>query len=109
MAVTPQTNKFSRHIIDKYHLSFDILGDPGNELAIKFGLLYELSDDLRNAYQSLGIYLQRFNADGSWRLPMPARYVIDSDSIIRSANVNPDHTVRPEPAETIAFIREMQG
>ena len=107
MAVTPQTGKFSRHVIDKHRLTFDILSDPGSELAGQFGLVYDLPQDLREVYFAFGIDLQRFNADGTWRLPMPARYVIDSDSVIRWSNVSPDHTIRPEPAETIAFIREM--
>ena len=109
IAVTPQTEKFTRHVIGKHHLTFDILSDPGSELAQKFGLVYELAEDLRNVYLGFGIDLQRFNADNTWRLPMPARYVIDGSSVIRWSNVSPDHTVRPEPAETIAFIREMLG
>ena len=107
--MTPQTEKFSRHVIDKHHLTFDILGDPGSELAQKFGLVYDVPEDLQKVYTGFGIDLQRFNADGTWRLPMPARYVIDASSTIRWSNVSPDYTVRPEPAETIAFIREMLG
>ncbi|MBW2239791.1 MAG: AhpC/TSA family protein, partial [Deltaproteobacteria bacterium] len=40
-------------------------------------------------------------------LPMPARYVIDQNSVVRSADVNPDYTVRPEPDETVEFLRKM--
>ena len=107
--MTPQTHKFNRQIIDKHHLSFDILSDPGSEVTQKFGLLYDVPDDLRKVYQEFGIDLQRFNADSSWRLPMPARYVIGADSVIRWSNVSPDYTVRPEPEETLAFVREMVG
>lgn len=67
-----------------------------------------MPDDLRKLYVGFGIDLERFNADGTWRLPMPARYVIDAGSVIRWSNVSPDHTVRPEPADTIAFIKEMK-
>jgi peroxiredoxin len=109
VGITPQTKKFNRHIIDKHQITFDLLSDPGNDLAQQFGLLYELPDDMRQVYQGLGIDLERFNADSTWRLPMPARYVIDRDSVIRWSNVSPNHTVRPEPEETLAFIREMLG
>ena len=109
MAVTPQTEKFTRHVIGKHHRTFDILSDPGSDLAKKFGLVYDIPDDLRQVYLGFGIDMERFNADSTWRLPMPARYVIDSDSVIRWSNVSPDHTVRPEPEETIAFLREMLG
>ena len=82
-------------MIDKYGIRFDILSDPGSELAAQFGLVYDLPEDLRKVYMGFGIDLERFNADNTWRLPMPARYVIDSNSVIRWSNVSPDHTVRP--------------
>ena len=109
VGITPQTNKFNRHIIDKHQITFDLLSDPGSDLAQQFSLMYDVPDDMRQVYQGLGIDLERFNADSTWRLPMPARYVIDSHSVIRWSNVSPNHTVRPEPEETIAFIREMLG
>jgi len=70
-------------------------------------LTYDLSDDLRKLYKSANIDLERFNADGNWRLCMPSRYVIDQDSVIRSYDVNADYTERPEPSETVEFLRKM--
>jgi peroxiredoxin len=40
---------------------------------------------------------------------MPARFIIDRNGIIRYADVAPDHTVRPEPEDTIAVLREIQS
>ncbi len=60
-------------------------------------------------YTSFGIDLERFNSDGIWRLPMPARYVISQDAVIRSTDVNPDYTIRPEPDETVEFLRKMMS
>ena len=107
VAVSPQLETFNREFIQKHRLTFDILSDPGNRVAETFGLVHELPDDLREVYRSFGIDLEKYNADGLWRLPMPARYVIGQDSLIQSADVNPDYTVRPEPDETVAFLRKM--
>ena len=107
MAVSPQIEKFNRKFIQEHRLAFDILSDPGNEVAKTFGLVHDLPDDLRKVYLSFGIDLEKFNGDGLWRLPMPARYVIDRNSVVRSADVNPDYTVRPEPEETVEFLRKM--
>jgi hypothetical protein len=38
---------------------------------------------------------------------MPARYILDKEGIIRSADVNADYTVRPDPSETLAKLRAM--
>jgi peroxiredoxin len=62
---------------------------------------------VRTIYLGFGIDLGKTNGDESWTLPMPARYVIDRDGVIRDAQVDPDYTRRPEPSETIAVLRAL--
>ena len=107
VAISPQIEKYNRAMIKKHHLSFDILSDPANAVADQYGLVWEVGEDLQKVYTTLGIDLNRFNADGRWRLPMPARYVIDREAVIYSAEVSPDHNDRPEPEETVEFLRSM--
>jgi peroxiredoxin len=38
---------------------------------------------------------------------MPATYIIDREGLVRYAEVSPDHTVRPEPEDTIAALKEL--
>jgi hypothetical protein len=38
---------------------------------------------------------------------MPARFIIDTQSVIRYAQADPDYTVRPEPEETVKILREL--
>jgi len=45
--------------------------------------------------------------DDSRTLPIPARYIIDTDGIIRYARSDPDYTHRPEPEETIEALRRI--
>jgi peroxiredoxin len=37
VAVSPQIEKFNRKFIQEHRLAFDILSDPGNEVAKTFG------------------------------------------------------------------------
>jgi peroxiredoxin len=62
---------------------------------------FKLPEDLHLVYAKFGIDLKKYNGDESWTLPMPARFVIDSSGTVRSADVDPDYTVRSEPAETV--------
>ncbi len=39
---------------------------------------------------------------------IPARYIIDSEDVIRYAWSDPDYTHRPEPEETIEALRRIQ-
>jgi peroxiredoxin len=49
--------------------------------------------------------LPSFNGDTSWTLPMPGRFVIGQDGIIRYAEVNPNYTHRPEPSDMLPVLR----
>ena len=88
-------------------LSFELLRDFSNHVAETYGLVFTLPDDLRAIYTKFGIDLARGNGDGTWRLPVPARFVIDRTGIIRSANADPDYTRRPEPADTVAALKAL--
>jgi peroxiredoxin len=88
----------------RHKLAFDILSDPGNRVASEFGLTFKLPEDLHQVYGKFGIDLKKYDGDESWTLPMPARFVIDSSGTIRAADVDPDYTVRPEPAETVRVL-----
>jgi peroxiredoxin len=86
-------------------LDFPILSDPGNATAAAFGLRFALPDYLIELYKSLKNDLPAFNGDRSWTLPMPGRFVIGHDGVIRYAEVNPDYTRRPEPADMLPALR----
>jgi peroxiredoxin len=55
-------------------------------------------------YKQFGIDLHQFNGDGSLTLPMPARYLVGKDGIIRYAEVNADYTRRPDPEELMPAL-----
>jgi len=84
---------------------FEVLADPGSAIAEQYGLTWTLSDAFRELYLGFGIDLAEYNGDASWRLPMPARFVVDSDKVIRYAEADPDYMIRPEPVDTIEFLR----
>ena len=90
-------------------LSFEMLRDFGNRTAEAYGLVFTLPDDLREVYLKFGIDLARGNGDGTWRLPVPARFVIDRQGIIRAVDADPDYTRRPEPAQTVEVLKGLSG
>ena len=105
VAISPQTPVNSRKSVRSNALDFPILSDPRNEVAAAFGLRFELPDYLIELYKGLKNDLPNVNGDGSWTLPMPARYVIGQDGVIRYAEVNPDYTRRPEPEDMLPVLR----
>jgi peroxiredoxin len=104
VAISPMLPAHGRAAVRQLRLTFDLLSDPGNRVADRYGLAWTLPEDLRTVYRKLGSDLSRFNGDDSWRLPVPARFVIDRDATFRKVDVDPDYTVRPEPGETLAAL-----
>jgi len=105
VAISPQNAVNSRKLLRANGLDFPILSDPGNETAAAFGLRFALPDYLVELYKSLKNDLPTFNGDTSWTLPMPGRFVIGQDGLIRYAEVNPDYTRRPEPSDLLPALR----
>ncbi len=109
VAISPQTPANSRRSQRDNKLNFPILSDPDSEVAETFGLRFSLPDDLREVYKSFGSNLSHFNAGQDWRLPMPARYVIDSDGLIAYSEINPDYTRRPDPSELLPVLDKLRS
>jgi len=105
VALTPQKPEHNQVMIDKNSLNFHLLSDPGNAYAAELGLRFALPADLKQEYQTMGLDLPKYNGDESWTLPIPGRFVIDQDGIIRAADVDPDYTRRPEAEKTIADLK----
>jgi len=107
IAISPQLNKYTKQVVKKHGLTFPVLADKDNKYADKLGLNFTLPEKLQELYSGFGIDLQRFNGNDAWELPMPARFLVDSKGIIRSTEVHPDHTIRPEPTDIIDFMKSV--
>jgi peroxiredoxin len=107
VVITPELERYTRALHKKLNLTLEILTDLHLKIAEQFRLVFTLPDYLRELYKSFGSTLDRFHDEPEYRLPIPARYVVDKQGIIRSANVNADYTIRPEPSETLSQLRAL--
>ena len=106
--ISPQVARTPRETEEPAPLSYEVLRDFGNKVAEAYGLVFTLPDDLQAIYRERGIDLAQGNGDGTWRLPVPARFVIDRAGIIRAADADPDYTRRPEPSRTVEALRRLR-
>jgi len=90
-------------------LPFEVLTDQGNTIATSFGIAFSLPESMRWVYGEVFKFdLPKYNGDDSWTLPMPARFILDQHAVVQAADVNLDHTVRPEPASAIEVLKNLQ-
>jgi peroxiredoxin len=106
VVLTPELERYTRALHKKLSLPFDILTDLHLKTAERFGLVFTFPDYLRDLYKSWGSTLDRFHDEAEYRLPMPARYIIDSNGVIRAVDVDADYTIRPEPSETLRLLKQ---
>jgi peroxiredoxin len=108
VAVSPQTPDRSLSTAEKNALSFPVLSDVGLLAAARFGIVFELPPELQTLYRDFGNELPVVNGDGTWRLPVPATYVIASDGRIVLAGVDPDYRHRLDPEAVLHALRSLE-
>jgi peroxiredoxin len=110
IAVSPQTQRQSDFMVTQHELPFPVLIDANNAVAEKFGLDYSVPEVLRDYYLSILVNIPFINGEKSWRLPLPATYVLAPSGRVVHAEAHADFRVRPEPEEALeaafAHIRE---
>jgi peroxiredoxin len=112
VAISPQTTRQNSFTLQQHGLPFPLLADPGATVADQFGIAYSVPLADRRYFQSILVNIPFNNADlnyqtaseASWRLPLPATFVIRPDSTIAFAEAHADFRVRPEPSEVLAAL-----
>jgi peroxiredoxin len=104
VAIGPQTERQSEFMAGHHRLPFPVLWDQGNTVAAQFGLAYTVPEYHRSYYRSILVNIPFVNGDESWRLPLPATYVIARDGRVLFAEAHADFRVRPEPESALAVI-----
>ncbi len=112
VAISSQTTRQNNFTLQQYGLPFPLLSDPGAAVAEKFGITYTIPEAHRRYYQSILINIPFNNAglsyhnatEASWRLPLPAVFVINQNNTIAFAEAHADFRVRPEPSEALAVL-----
>jgi peroxiredoxin len=101
VAISPQTVRQNDFMVSQHELPFPVLSDTQCSVAEQFGLVYTVPDALRDYYLSIMVNLPFINGEDSWRLPIPATYVIDRERRVLFAEAHADFRVRPEPEEAL--------
>lgn len=107
ISISPEKPDNSLSGIEKNNLEFEVLSDSGNQVARDYGLLCMVYEEMRPLYLEWGLDVPAANGDDSWELPVPATYVIDSNSVVRAANTDKDYTKRMEPDDILTALRAL--
>ncbi|TMO71194.1 alkyl hydroperoxide reductase [Pseudoalteromonas sp. S3785] len=104
IAISPQLPDETLSTAQKNDLEFNVLSDINNKVAEQFGLLFTLDKRIQALYSQFGIDFEKYYGDKSYKLPLPATYVINQKGIITYAFLNEDYTLRAEPIDVMAAL-----
>ncbi|MBH0028621.1 MULTISPECIES: peroxiredoxin-like family protein [unclassified Pseudoalteromonas] len=104
VAISPQLPDETLSTAQKNDLEFDVLSDVSNKVAEQFGLLFTLDERIQALYTQFGIDFEHYYGDKSFKLPLPATYVINQDGVITYAFLSEDYTLRAEPIDVMAAL-----
>jgi peroxiredoxin len=104
IGISPQTQRQSDFTASQHQVPFPLLSDSGCSVAGRYGLVWTLPNYLQRYYRGILLNIPFINGEESWKLPVPATYVVDPDGKILFAEGYADFRVRPEPEDVLRAI-----
>lgn len=108
IAVSPQDEHETALMRERDRLELQMVSDPGNGIARRFGIANEIAPELRQAYAEAGMARPACGSGMDWSLPLPAVYLIGTDGRIAWSHVDADWRRRAEPAEVVARLAALR-
>ena len=107
IAISPEKPENAQATADANKVSFDLLYDEDNRVAKRYGLVFQVGDDLKEVYKSFGIDLEKSQGNNNWELPLAATYVIGKDGVVLYSFIEADYTKRAEPQVLIDLLKRL--
>jgi peroxiredoxin len=107
VGISPQTERQNAFTADRHHLTFPLLSDLGCAVAQGFRLAYTVPEDSQRHLRSMLVNVPFMNGDNSWRLPLPATYILGPAGQVVFAQAFADHRTRPEPEAVLSALNSL--
>lgn len=105
LAISPDRPAKLRETIEKHKLGFQLLSDSPMRAARAFGIAYKVDDATLKQLRDSGIDLEEASGEKHHQLPVPAVFLVGTDSLIQFEYVNADYRVRLHPDLLVAAAK----
>jgi peroxiredoxin len=109
IAISPQLPDGSLSTAEKNQLSFSVLSDVGNLVARRFGIVFSLPPELREALIANNKALPNINGDETWELPVPATFLVATNGTVALAHIDADYRRRLEPDAILDTLNSLSS
>jgi peroxiredoxin len=108
LAITPEPPIRCSSMAERDLLAFPMLSDSLCAVARAYGVTYDVPPNLRPLYLKWGQDLPRLAQSGTWRIPLPATFVVGRDGLIALADIPLSVYGRLEPTAAIDALRSLR-
>jgi peroxiredoxin len=109
VALTPEKPQLAASTREKANGEYTVYSDSTHAAAKAFQVHFVVDDQTKTKYGQYGLDVGAANSSGTWELPAPATFVIDTKGIIRWVWADWDYKQRADPAQVIAAVRAVNS
>jgi len=106
VVLTPELPEHAKQTAKANDIDFVALHDKDNQLARKYGLVFQLPESIVPLYRDQ-LKLPNYNGNSKMELPLSATYVISTEGQIGYAFLNADYKQRAEPADVVEAVKSI--
>jgi peroxiredoxin len=112
IAISPDIPTSAQLTMVKNKLDFEILSDQGNDLARKFGIIWEIPLASRESFsnwiqENHGKTLEDFNAQKGYELPIPATFIVNQKGVVIYAFKDVDYKKRAKNKDILKTLSQI--
>ena len=109
VGIMPELAEHVAETVRRRGIGYLLLSDPANRFARMCGLAYELSPGHVRIHRERKRDFPRLHGDTTWRLPIPAVFVIEPDAHVAFAFSDVDPARWPDPEELLASLVDLRN
>lgn len=107
VGILPDGREHIASTVARRGLGYLLLSDPANAFSRTCGLAYDLSPDHIRLHRERGRDLPARHGDLTWRLPVPAVFVVEPNARVAFAFADVDPARWPDPEALLASLQEL--
>jgi peroxiredoxin len=105
LSISPQPSKT---VTENLSESDEVIFDKNNQIADLFRIVYQLSQDEIDLFESWDLHIDEVNESGNWLLPLPATYLVSKERVVSFQFLDVDFRRRCGPNELLEAISQLK-
>lgn len=107
VSIMPEAARYTTEYTKDNDLPFPVLSDIDLGYALSLGLIFWVGSEVERLYRESGVELDRYQGNGSFFLPIAAKFIVGCDGLVKARHVNVEFRERMEPDAILAVLQQL--